>query len=916
MAYQAEPYRILAGSLNLLPPTDKAPPEDSLELTNFRVDQAGQLKSRKGMVHQSGFLAGARGHTMFRQSPNRRYAGCGSVLYGGDGLSNYSSLATGFDGSALGMEAMDGHTWVMNRLKQLKESYSVQSGGGGFTKWLADAPASALTAASGAQSSATLATFDTGEAWSMVDPDGVTTVATHDSAEIISGQSLAFACNPAGTWSADYTAFAVKDASIAGAQQASDKFRIWVFCSDPAALSSIQIIVDVNTRGFDLDYYSVYIPASSLNQGARSWTHVEIGRDVTSLQELSDGAHVFVRSGATVGKDWTTVSGIRLTVKASEACDVQFDTFDVIGGLNAGSDGDYTFFTTFDTAAGHESNPSPESASITVDHSGVDLTNIPTSADPQVTKRHIYMRGGRLAATLRVATINDNSATTYTLLTSDDTAQAENAVMPIDHDPPPAATGLVWHLGKLIAFNSLDHPGRYWWTPTARPWYFPGSDDENEGQWQDTGEDQDEILRAVSHNRTLIFYKRRSIWRLYGDPDASDPEPTSSSIGTFGLQAVTKAGAVDYVAGGQGVYRFDSEKETEISVKIRPIFKGEYAILSSSSGVAVDVIPPIDPSAKDMCCLGHQNGLLYFSYPSSGSLLPNVTLVYEIDTGRWAQMKVTAPTNGSGGYTAFYYEGQDRGLLGMTTTIAGAQVNLLESGTTDNGASMPLAWLSAYHDQGFPDNPKVYGDLVITYRTGDQNGTSSLTVFLYVNNGQTIVAIGTLNASDRTTVVFPLTGVDGTSGYVAKNFAIRVAGNATTECAILDAFIYWRIEARNGKSFDSGVIDLGSPLAKEVDQLELEATAEAPATLTYYLRSDLPGAAIAARLTGAIPLTTARQNLRKILASIVDGRKYRLICIVDQKFQMHAARLRVLEIAEYIDGTKGETFRTREISYG
>lgn len=915
MAYQKEPYRLLAGSLNLLPPTDKTPPEDSLELTNFRVDQAGQLKSRRGMAHISGFLSGDRGHTMYRQTPNRRYAGCGPTLYAGDGFNNYASLTAGFDGQALGMEAMDGHTWIMNQAKQGKESYSAQSGGGGFRNWLAAAPTSAITAAGGAQSSVTLATFNAGEAWgTMTDPDGNLAPANlaFDSAEFISGQSLHFECNPAGTWSADYTAFAVKNASIAGAQQATDKFRIWVFCSDPAAVSSIQILVDVNTRGFDVDYYSVYIPASSLNQGARSWTQVEIGRDVTSLQELSDGAHVFVRSGTTAGKDWTTVSGIRLTVRVSEACDVHFDTFDVIGGLNAGVDGVYTFFTTFDTAAGHETNAGPESVPITVDHQGVNLSSIPVSADPQVTKRHIYMAGGGLAGALRVATIPDNTATTYTLLTSDDTAQSENTGVPLDHDPPPAAAGLVWHLGKLIAFNSIAHPGRYWWTPTARPWYFPGSDDEDEGNWQDTGEDSDPILQAVSHNRTLIFYKNRSIWRLFGDPDVSDPEPTSASMGIFGIQAVCKAGAVDYAAGGEGIYRFNSESELEISTKIRPIFKGEYAILSTVSGVANLVIPPIDQNSKDKCCLGHINGRLYFSYPSSGNTIPNVTLVCELETLRWSQLKVKAPEEGTGGFSAFYYEGQDRGLLGMTTTIAGAQVNLLESGSLDNTRAISLVWHSGYHDQGFPDNQKVYGELVITHRNGDQNGTSPLTVSLYFNNGQASFAIGTLNSSDRFTSNFPLNGIEG---YAYKNVAIRVEGDATTECAIFDAFIYWRLEARNGKTFDSGVIDLGSPLAKEADQLELEVTAEVPGTLTYYLRSDLPGASIVARLNGTIPLTTARQNLRKILASIVDGRKYRLICTGDQKFQMHAVRLRVTEVAEYVDGTKGESYRSKEISF-
>ncbi len=927
MAYQKEPYRILAGSLNLLPPTDKTPPEDSLELTNWRVDQAGQLKSRKGMSHVSGFLTGNRGHTMFRQSPNRRYLGADGTLYAGDGAGNYSSIATGFDGQALGMEAMAAHTWIMNQAKQGKESYTPQAGGGGFQNWLPAPPSSALTAAAGAQSSVTLATFNTGEAWgTMTDPNGDLAPAnlTFDSSEFISGQSLHFECNPTGTWSADFTAFAVKDCSIAGAQQASDKFRIWVFCSDPAALSSIQILVDVNTRGFDLDYYSVYIPASSLNQGARTWTHLEISRDAAALtnEELSAGAHAFVRQGSTADKDWRTVSGIRLTVKTNEACDVQFDTFDVIGGLNAGNDGDYTFFTTFDTAAGHESNPSPESASVTVDHQGIALTNIPTSTDSQVTKRHIYMSGGGLSEPLRVATIGDNSTTAYTLLTSDDTAQAENTTMPIDHDPPPAGLGLVWHLGKLIAFNSVAHPGRFWWTPTARPWYFPGSDDEAEGNWQDTGEDADEILGATSHNRTLIFYKRRKIWRLYGDPDESDPEPTSASMGIFGPQAFCKAGSVDYAAGGEGIYRFNAESETKISTKIDPIFKGEYAVLSTVSSVAVLTIPPIDANSKDKCCLGHINGRLYFSYPSNGSSVNDVTLVCELDTLRWSQLKLTAPNNGQGGFSAFYYEGQDRGLMGATSTIAGAQVNLLEAGLTDNTTAIPLVWHSCYHDHGLPDNPKQYGELVITYKTGDQNGTTPLTVSLYYNNGQSNVAVGTLNSSDRTTGVFTL--IDTSGGYLRgstlKNFAIRITGSATTECVIYDCYIYWRVEPRNGKAFDTGLIDFGTPLAKQFYEIEFDSVAEASATVHLVVWGDLPGA-MYARLDYFMFWDATRQVYRYPLANLfpgpwVEGKKIRILAFSTVKFQIFGVRVRMIEIPEYIDGGYGQTYRSQEMNYG
>lgn len=1000
MAFHKEPFRILAGSLNVLPPGDKGAEEDSLALTNWRVDQAGQLRSRKGM-DAAVYKTGANGHTLFRQSPNRRFLGIDDVLYRDEGINNYNQIASGFDGQPLGLETMAGFTWVMNQARQGKDD-----GNGVMKAWLPAAPTSAPRATAGGQISKNVATFDRTEAWSVIQPNGdaggsirtelssvgtvtvnnttdvvgegtafeasfvgaffqltgfglryrvaavlspteltldtpyagaspglaysiftIDSVFDFDSAALISGQSLHLACNPPGSWVA--TLAAAEDLSINTEQRDEDKFRIWIYSSDPTAVNQVTLQIDVNTGRFDLDTYAATIPGSALNQGGFSWTQVVIRRaldtaavlaanpDFATLQALVDAGVLdsllaFERTGSTAGRDWTTVRGVRVTVDVNTAVDVNLDAWDVIGGATAPLEGnDLQWFVTYDTPAGHESNGSPAMAALlTLDKQAATLTNVPVSADPQVTMRRIYRAGGALAGPLRVGTINDNFTTSFVDQLPDSFAQGIDTAMPIDHDPPPAAFGVVRHLGKLIAFNSATHPGRFWWTKTGQPWYFPGSGDEDVGQWQDTGEDDEAILAVRSHNRMLIFYKERSIVRLYGDPDSSDPEQTSSTIGLIGPRAIAPDGAVDYIAGSEGIYRFNTETEVKISGKVDPIFKGDYVSLAATIDIA-----PLNPDQKRNSVLALINGRLYFSYPSLqvGGPRPDITLVCDLASGRWYHYLLDSALNDAGGFTALYYEGQDRGLLGAISSSNGVAVHQLEVGTTDGPNAIPLVWHSRYADQNLPDNPKVYGDLVIVHKTGDENGTSPLVVSSYFDNGATSQAIGTINSATRSTSIFPL---NGGSGYAGKSFALRIEGNATTECIIYDAYVYWYVEARNGQAFDSGVIDFGSEKVKQLDQQELEVTAAANGTLTWYWRGDLPGGTIAQRLSGSVPISASRANLRRTLPAMVEGRKLRFICTADVPFQLHAARARVLEIAEYVDGTAGEKWVPRPITYG
>lgn len=172
-----EEQRVLAGSLNVLTPTDKTPENDAIELINFRVDQAGVLRVGDSydtsFLTEPGFLPGPI-HTLVPLSdlgsstigagltfldvqfpPNTFLAGVGTNLY----LCwprNAQLLAQDFDGQPLSIVPWNGFLWVMNQAKQLvlypaALSYAVAGQPYGAPEtgaWLPPAPpTSALTAA-------------------------------------------------------------------------------------------------------------------------------------------------------------------------------------------------------------------------------------------------------------------------------------------------------------------------------------------------------------------------------------------------------------------------------------------------------------------------------------------------------------------------------------------------------------------------------------------------------------------------------------------------------------------------------------------------------------------------------------------------------------------------------------------------
>lgn len=657
------------------------------------------------------------------------------------------------------------------------------------------------------------------------------------------------------------------------------------------------------------------------------------GQVYTDLRQ--DGAGDYTVSTQTTSIDWTAINGVQVQMQLNGPTQFNLDYFYVSSVIGASLTGTGQYFVSYANADGEDSDLSPVSNTVTCQNQSIALNNVPISPDPQVTERWIWRSGFGSSQTLKVGTISDNAFGQFNDTTSTVQAQNIGVTAPTNRTLPPPARGVMGpFLGKLIAFNTDAHPCRYFWTNAGQPWFFPGSDDNDIGNWEDAGSDDDPLIMMTNHSRYALVYKQRSLGRLMGDPATADYEHVDGTTGLVGTQAVVNAGALgDFMVGVEGIYLRNADYKTKISIDIDPIFKGDYVLLTNGEYAPPIAWQWIGQSVLELC-----NDRLYFSYVEGGQSLPSVTLVCQlpgptaitnVPAYRWTRMRLPNGGASAGGFTSLHYDGGPGNFLmgGVTQNWVSGVVHTggylyeLETGTTDNGLPIHVAWQSRFSDQGLPDNFKRYSDLEIDFQTSNNPlPPSTLTVYLVIDNGVKIT-LGTISNSVRNTVSFSLQAL---SPYVSgtdvrgRNAAVRIEGDITSECIIFGTYLHWYPEERAASSFDSGFTNLGIPeRVKQIDYLELYATPVSTGqTMNRMLSSDLPGSVLTSRDTTAVTLGPAfvRGSTRVRLPNIVEGRNFRLLLNSPARFQLHAIRLRQRVIGEYIDGTVGEFYESPEFS--
>jgi hypothetical protein len=578
-----------------------------------------------------------------------------------------------------------------------------------------------------------------------------------------------------------------------------------------------------------------------------------------------------------------------------------------VGGGAGALTGTYQLYVTFVNATEGESNPS-EGIEVTLSAEAITITGIPTSPDSQVVKRRIYIGGGTLGAIYLLVEINDNTTTEVTVNRTETELTDLGLIMPTNHDPAPAARGLAGpYFQRLIAYSSEEFPHAYWWTETNEFDYFPATNTNYIGS-ADTP-----ILFITHHKRQLNFYKPEGIWRLQNDPATTgDQEQTNAGFGALGPQAVTAAGAVDYFVGPRGVFLMDGDRAIEISEPIRGIFEddryipvtAEFAVRPMSS----------DPDARARTVCGFDGHRLRVSYCEQGFTAPNATLVYDPLSGEWSGERIATDLGmGDGLYSFLYDPAGDHIYAGGTDGF----IYTLDHSADDHGNGIPVYYFSHYEDFGLPDNAKILDDIQIE---GDARG-QNLTIKLWADDGAVEIPIGTFNLTGYTRQTFAIRdagtvpGFEGFTGQVGqriRNVAVDLNGDISSqEGLIIEALIlHYRVEVREGRTFDTGPIDLGTNLVKGIFEFELEI--ESNTAVTWTLLTDLPQNALTQRDTGSLPTTGGVRGSRFIkLATPYDGHRMQFTLEAIDVFRLYSVWVRFLPYGEYISGPAGQTYESK-----
>lgn len=214
--------------------------------------------------------------------------------------------------------------------------------------------------------------------------------------------------------------------------------------------------------------------------------------------------HIFFGNGSTIpykynGTDFTRHGVYPPTLAVS---------FNSNGAGNP--NGDYRYKITYVNTALVESNPSDASTTFTVASKQISLTSLPVA--PQswgVASRRIYRTVAGGSTYLRVATVSDNSTTSY----DDNVADGSLGVAaPSDNGVPPLYSAIIYHQNRLFM---IGNDNLVWYTNLDEP-YTVGATN-----FLTVGDQSADMPIALGvYNNVLAIFCQQNVW-LYYMPDTT-----------------------------------------------------------------------------------------------------------------------------------------------------------------------------------------------------------------------------------------------------------------------------------------------------------------------------------------------------------------------------------------------------------
>lgn len=307
--------------------------------------------------------------------------------------------------------------------------------------------------------------------------------------------------------------------------------------------------------------------------------------------------------------DGTTVTNAGITAPSSAL------TATNVAGAGTLALGTYRVNVTFVNAAGEESNP--YSADVTVTLAGADntinLTNVPTSTDSQVTARNIYLSAAGGTVLRFKQTIADNTTTTATILSA-----ATGALLEYDHDAPVSGLkALEVYKDRLFSFKD----DTLYFSKDFDVWYWPTTFNISVGN-------SDPITGIKSFFDGLLIFKKYDVYILTGDNELNfriDRVRSDERVGCVADRTISVIGNYCYFLGVNSVYRTNGITIEDAGVSIQGFFDQNYS--NDTYKIAKNYV-------SNACARFFKEKNVYLLFVPAGSSTGTNNMCYAMDTLR------------------------------------------------------------------------------------------------------------------------------------------------------------------------------------------------------------------------------------------------------------------------------------------
>lgn len=414
------------------------------------------------------------------------------------------------------------------------------------------------------------------------------------------------------------------------------------------------------------------------------------------------------RHGSTVGRDWSTITGIVIYLQATKGASGPIEVTLIDWYLHGGSGPDTTTpgLQKYDyrirhrhTITGDVSNPSPEMAETAFIDAQRRTVILQIGAPPASCVHEVYRRGGGNVDDWNYVGETDQieyfDGDTDAEAIAGDTLELDNdrpitsvddAGDPVENQPLPVLFGPLED--RLFGLGDPYRPGHVYWCKRTRSGSWPPG---NHVEVCAAGE---ELLTGCIYGGEGFAFSRSRGYVLMPSTTQSDGV-TSAPSGCLRGPVNRWAFAVNrrgmFFVANDGVYLTSRGPEEEVSRNLRPLFNGKtvgpYAPIDLTSGLI------------RLTCHGDD---LYFLYEDT----EGETITMVLDTGADAGWRAATYPVGLSVWASD--EGATPPLL-----LAGGRTNgtvYSASGTSDAGTAIAAELKTGAWDAGRPREEKLFGD--------------------------------------------------------------------------------------------------------------------------------------------------------------------------------------------------------------